>query len=117
MAIVATCSNQAFRSKARLRLTDSMLRRARPGRPGRSSRNQEGTSANIAAAQVIMQINATSTTDAALAGIATDNQIQIAVAVKAREAQKLQGEAMISLLQDAAQISDQIATGHIDVEL
>ena len=64
-----------------------------------------------------MQVNANVPVDPALTAAAIDNQIEVAVAVKAQQVQKLQGEAMVSLIQDAAQLGAQLDQGHIDVQL
>jgi hypothetical protein len=64
-----------------------------------------------------MQVNTSSAIDAASLGATIDNQVQVAVALKARQVQKQQGEAAVDLVQAAADISAQIAEGHIDVEL
>ena len=64
-----------------------------------------------------MQINAHVPLDPSLAAVAVDNQIGVAVAVKASQVQKQQGEAIVSLVENAAQIGQQLAQGHIDVQL
>ncbi|MGN6133630.1 MAG: hypothetical protein ACTHOU_03975 [Aureliella sp.] len=64
-----------------------------------------------------MQINNTPPTDPALTAAAISNQIDVAVAVKARQVQKQQGDAIVQLVQGAAEISQQIADGHLDVRL
>jgi hypothetical protein len=68
-------------------------------------------------AGIIMQVNASAPVDPALTAVAIDNQIEVAVAVKARQVQKMQGDALVDLVKDAAQVSEQIARGHIDVQL
>ena len=68
-------------------------------------------------AGIIMQVNANAPADPALAAIAIDNQIQVAVAIKAQQVQRMQGDAILSLVQDATGVSEQIDGGHIDVQL
>jgi hypothetical protein len=55
--------------------------------------------------------------DPAVASASIDNQIDIAVARRALQAQKQEGEAAVALVQGAVDISQQIASGHIDVRL
>lgn len=64
-----------------------------------------------------MQVQANPVTDPAIIGASIDNQVQIAVAVKARQVQKQQGEAVIELIQNAAAVSTQLDSGHIDIQL
>lgn len=64
-----------------------------------------------------MQINGSAPADPVLVAASVDNQIDVAVAVKVRQVQKMEGEAILTLIQDAAEISQQISTGHIDVRL
>ena len=64
-----------------------------------------------------MQISGNAPVDPALVAASVDNQINLAVAVKVQQVQKMEGEAVLSLIQDAAEISQQIAKGHIDVRL
>lgn len=45
------------------------------------------------------------------------NQIDFAVAGKTLQAQKQQGDAVIQLIEQAAQVQEQLANGHLDVEL
>lgn len=64
-----------------------------------------------------MQVQANTSADTAITSTAIDNQIQIAVAVKARQVQKQQGEALVELIQDAAAVTSQLDRGHIDIQL
>lgn len=45
------------------------------------------------------------------------NQIDFAVAGKTLQAQKQQGEAAVQLIEQAAQIQEQLANGRLDVEI
>jgi hypothetical protein len=63
-----------------------------------------------------MQIQ-NSITDPSLSSASLDNQIDVAVAVKARQVQIQQGEAAVELVKQAVDISQQIASGHVDVQL
>ena len=45
------------------------------------------------------------------------NQIDFAVAGKALQAQKQQGDAAIQLIEQAAQVHEQLASGQLDVEI
>jgi len=45
------------------------------------------------------------------------NQIDFAVAGKVLQAQKQQGDAAIQLIEQAAQIQEQLANGQLDVEI
>lgn len=65
-----------------------------------------------------MQIqNQNTPIDPAITRAAVDNQISIAVAVKAREAQIQEGKAVIDLVKQAAQLNQQLNSGHIDVRI
>jgi hypothetical protein len=65
-----------------------------------------------------MQVNTTNASlDPAIANAAVQNQIDTAVAVRARQVQQLQGEAAVEMIQSAVDISRQLASGHIDVKL
>ena len=64
-----------------------------------------------------MQVSGSAPVDPALMAASVDNQIDVAVAVKARQVQKMECEAILGLIQDAAEISQQIAKGHLDVRL
>lgn len=64
-----------------------------------------------------MQVNSQPPLDPALVSAAISNQIEAAIAVKARQVQQQQGEAIVDLVQGAAEISQQIQAGHIDVRL
>lgn len=45
------------------------------------------------------------------------NQISYAVAKKSMDAQKMQGQAAVALLQQVADVGQQLTKGYIDVEL
>jgi len=45
------------------------------------------------------------------------NQVDFAVAGKVLQAQKQQGDAAIQLIEQAAQIQEQLASGQLDVEI
>jgi hypothetical protein len=45
------------------------------------------------------------------------NQIDFAVAGKTLQVQKQQGEAVIQLIEQAAQVQQQLASGQLDVEI
>ena len=45
------------------------------------------------------------------------NQIDFAVAGKVLQAQKQQGDAAIQLIEQAAQVQEQLASGQLDVEI
>ena len=45
------------------------------------------------------------------------NQVDVAVASKTLQVQKQQGDAVIQLIDQAVQLQDQLASGHIDVQL
>jgi Putative motility protein len=45
------------------------------------------------------------------------NQVDIAVASKTLQVQKQQGDAVIQLIDQAVQIQEQLASGHIDVKI
>lgn len=63
-----------------------------------------------------MQVNSAST-DPAITGIAVQMQIDTAVASRAKQVQQQQGEAVVQLVEQAAKITEQLASGHIDVKL
>ncbi|MDX1925957.1 MAG: putative motility protein [Pirellulaceae bacterium] len=46
-----------------------------------------------------------------------ENQVNLAVAGKALQAQKQQGDAVIQLIDQALQIQEQLADGYIDVQI
>lgn len=64
-----------------------------------------------------MQVNSASSTDPAITSAAIQIQIDSAVATKARQVQQQQGDAIVQLIEDAAQLTEQLASGHIDVKL
>jgi hypothetical protein len=64
-----------------------------------------------------MEIQNSLSTDPALTRAALDNQIDVAVAQKSRQVQLQQGQAAVELIQQAVDISQQVASGHIDVRL
>lgn len=64
-----------------------------------------------------MQIQNNTPIDPAITRAAIDNQISVAVAVKAREAQIQEGKAAVDLVKQAAQLNQQLNNGHIDVRL
>lgn len=64
-----------------------------------------------------MQIPNNVPVDPAVTRAAVENQIDVAIARKALQVQKQQGEAAVELIQDAVDISQQLASGHIDVRL
>ena len=45
------------------------------------------------------------------------NQVDFAVAGKALQAQRQQGDAVIQLIEQAVQVQEQLASGHLDVEI
>lgn len=45
------------------------------------------------------------------------NQVDYAVASKTLQSQKQQGDAVIQLIDQAVQLQDQLASGHIDVQI
>lgn len=63
-----------------------------------------------------MQINS-SATDPAITNIAIQNQIDTAIVSRAKQVEKQQGDAVVQLVEQAAQITKQLASGHIDVKL
>ncbi len=63
-----------------------------------------------------MQVNSNAV-DPAITSAAIQVQIDTAVAKRAQQVEKQQGEAAVELVQQAAQISQQLSSGHIDVKL
>lgn len=45
------------------------------------------------------------------------NQIDVAVLGKTQQVQKQQGEAAVQLIEQAANVQEQLASGHIDIKL
>ena len=45
------------------------------------------------------------------------NQVDVAVASKTLQVQRQQGDAVIQLIDQAVQIQEQLASGHIDVKI
>lgn len=64
-----------------------------------------------------MQISNSVPVDPAVMQATVENQIDVAVAQKAMQAQKQVGQAAVELIQDAVDIGQQLASGHIDVRL
>ena len=64
-----------------------------------------------------MQISNNVPVDPAITRAAVENQIDVAVAQKALQAQKQQGEAAVDMIKSAVDIGQQLASGHIDVRL
>lgn len=56
-------------------------------------------------------------TDPAITSAAIQIQIDSAVATKARQVQQQQGDAMVQLIEDVVEVTEQLASGHIDVKL
>jgi hypothetical protein len=64
-----------------------------------------------------VQISNNAPIDPAITTAAIGNQIDVAIAQKAMQVQKQQGEAAVELIQDAVDVGQQLASGHIDVRL
>ena len=65
-----------------------------------------------------MQVNSSAAaTDPAITESIVKNNIDMAVAVRARQVDKMQGEAAVQMIQSAAQISSQLDQGRLDVKL
>jgi hypothetical protein len=64
-----------------------------------------------------VQVNSSPAADPAITNAVVQNNVDVAVASKVRQTQKQQGEAVVALIQDAAKVTEQLATGHIDVRL
>ncbi len=64
-----------------------------------------------------MQVNSANSTDPAITSAAIQIQIDGAIASKAKQVQQQQGDALVQLIEDAAQITEHLASGHIDVKL
>lgn len=66
---------------------------------------------------VIMEANLTVAAASAVKNSEIQNKVASAVAVKTQDAQKAQGEAAVSLIQQVERLSEQLAKGQIDVQL
>ncbi len=64
-----------------------------------------------------MQIGSPTSLDPAITQAQVQNQIDVAVALKAQQVEKQQGEAALEMIKQVAQVSQQLASGHIDVTL
>jgi hypothetical protein len=64
-----------------------------------------------------MQVSNNPPMDPAVTAAAIGNQIDVAIAQRAMQVQKQQGEAAVELIQDAVDVGQQLASGHIDVRL
>lgn len=64
-----------------------------------------------------MEANLTSQAASAIQQSLVKNDVAIAVAKKSQNVQKQQGEAAVDLVKQVAQLSSQLAGGHIDVTL
>jgi hypothetical protein len=64
-----------------------------------------------------MDANLTVAAASAIKNSQIQNQTSMVVAQKTLQAQKQQGEAAVSLIQQAAELSNQLSQGHIDVQL
>ena len=64
-----------------------------------------------------MQIQNNASIDPSVVKASVDNQISMAVAVKARQAQIQEGQAAVDLVKQAAEVSKQLSSGRIDVSL
>jgi hypothetical protein len=45
------------------------------------------------------------------------NQIDVAIVGKSQQIQKQQGDAIVALIEQAAQVQQQLSSGHLDVKL
>ncbi len=64
-----------------------------------------------------MDANLTVAAASAMKNSQIQNQTSMVVAQKTLQAQKQQGEAAVSLIQQAAQLSSQLSQGRLDVKL
>ncbi|MEZ6080735.1 MAG: hypothetical protein R3C09_19670 [Pirellulaceae bacterium] len=64
-----------------------------------------------------MDANLTVAAASAIKNSQIQNQTSMVVAQKTLQAQKQQGEAAVSLIQQAAELSNQLSQGRIDVQL
>ena len=64
-----------------------------------------------------MEANLTVAAASAAKNSEIQNKIASAVAVKTLDAQKTQGDAAVSLIQQVEQLTEQLASGHIDVQI
>lgn len=64
-----------------------------------------------------MEANLTTNAASAIQQSQVKNESALAVAQKALKVQKQQGEAAVDLVKQVEQLSAQLATGHIDVQL
>lgn len=64
-----------------------------------------------------MEANLTVSAVSAIKNSEIQNKVASAVAVKTQDAQKAQGEAAVDLIQQVEQLSEQLASGRIDVQL
>jgi hypothetical protein len=64
-----------------------------------------------------MDTNLTVAAASAIKNSQVQNQIASSVAVKAQKVQQAQGDAAVDLIQQVEQLSEQLASGRIDVQL
>ena len=64
-----------------------------------------------------MEANLTTQAASAISQSQAKNEVALAVAQKALKSQKQQGEAAVDLVKQVAQLSAQLAEGHVDVQL
>ncbi len=65
----------------------------------------------------VMNTNISTQAASAIKQSQIKNEISFAVAQKALKAEKQQGEAAVDLVKQVAQLSSQLAAGHVDVQL
>lgn len=64
-----------------------------------------------------MQVSSNPPVDPAITAAAIGNQIDVAIAQKALQVQKQAGEAVVAMIENVVDVSQQLANGHIDVRL
>jgi hypothetical protein len=64
-----------------------------------------------------MEANLTTQAASAIQQSQIHNETAMAVAQKTLQSQKQQGQAVVALIDQAAQLSSQISEGHVDVQL
>jgi hypothetical protein len=64
-----------------------------------------------------MNVTQSASVDPAVVNAVTEQQLAVALARKARQVEQVQGDAVVQMLEQAAQVSQSLADGKLDVQI
>jgi len=64
-----------------------------------------------------MNVTQSASVDPAVINAVTEQQLAVALARKARQVEQVQGDAVVQMLEQAAQVSQSLADGKLDVQI